>query len=225
MTEHTSSQTSPFALATAQSRSERTRTRILTAAIAHFEAGTFDATPIAEIARIAEVSVGGIYRRFRNKSDLQRAVAEELMQRLGANVEARLATATAQTTAGGIVQRYAEGLVHGFLDSNAETVRRLSLLMRSDQDLPASQIVQAHNARLQQVLADALRERRQQIDHPDLDAAIAFLDLAVSAAARELMLHAGLGPAPDTTHVIRELTRLGCAYLRTPIPSATTSSP
>lgn len=207
---------SDFVRTTTQTRSEVTATRILEVATAAFVDGRFDATPVSELARRAGVSVGGLYGRFRTKADLLRAVAESMMERLGDEFDRRLdPDELRDADARDVLRRYAEGLVHGIGGANTAITRRLALLLRSDRDLPASRRIQEFNLGLQDRLRAALLARRAQIGHPDPDAAVAFADMVMSAAAREALLHGGLGdepPPPD--ELIETLTELGCAYLR-----------
>src|SRR6478672_9555154 len=76
-----------------QARSERTLQRLLDAAEALIEEKGHAAVSIPEIARRARSSVGGFYARFRDKSELLRALEErhfiEVWQRLEALADAR----------------------------------------------------------------------------------------------------------------------------------------
>lgn len=206
-----------FARSTSQSRSEATAARILDAAIDLFAAGTLAATPVADIARAAGVSVGGFYGRFRTKADLERAVAEAMLQRVYAPFEPLFAADSLRDAdAREVVERFARALVAAFGGPHRDAARRVVLLVRSDADLPTSRAVRDSNARVQQAFAGALLARRTQIGHPDPEAAIAFADLAMSAAAREALLHAGTGLAVDEATLVTQLTELGCGYLRIP---------
>ncbi len=205
----------PFAVETAQTRSERTTLRLLEVALDLFGAGTLAATPVAAIARAAGISVGGFYGRFRTKADLERAVAETMLHRLFAPFDELFAADDlADDTAEQVVRRFAAGLVRAFGGSDRDAARRVVLMVRSDTDLPTSRAVRDRNAHIQTVFAEALLARRRAIGHPDPEAAIAFTDLAMSAAAREALLHAGTGLEPDESELVDRLTDLGCAYLR-----------
>src|SRR6058998_101398 len=76
-----------------QARSERTLQRLLGAAQALINEKGHAAVSIPEIARRAGSSVGGFYARFRDKSELLRALEErhfiEVWQRLEALADAR----------------------------------------------------------------------------------------------------------------------------------------
>lgn len=209
---------SDFARTTTQSRSEATAARILDVATEHFIRGRFDATPVSELARRAGVSVGGLYGRFRTKADLLRSVAESLMQLLAAEFDARLAPdRLADADAREVVRRYAQCLVRGFGGNNKAVTRRLALLLRSDRDLPASRRIREFNQGLQDKLLTELLARRSQLGHPDPERAVPFADMVMSAAAREALLHDGLGDQPpDPEQLVATLTELGCSYLRIP---------
>ncbi|MEM7203005.1 MAG: helix-turn-helix domain-containing protein [Planctomycetota bacterium] len=206
---------SPYARAVAQPRAEKTAQRLLEAAHELFAKGVLEEVSVAEIARRAGVSVGGFYGRFRSKADLSRAVAEAMAERLLAMVDAALEPEeTAGLSAGAIIRRYAAALVAGFGGDDRDALRRVTLLARSDRDLPTSTAIRALNARVQERLADALLNSPDSIDHDDPRRAIAFADLALSAAAREALLHGGTGLRFDRRALVDELTALGCGYLR-----------
>lgn len=205
---------SDFAKSTQQERSAATAQRILEAAAEVFEAGDFDTTPVAEIARRAGVSVGGLYRRYQNKADLQRAVAEVRMVRFRSIfTDALLPDALGAANARDVVRRYAICLVDFMSGPDRGVLRRLSLLMRSDRDLPASRTLQEHNLAVHGMFAQALTARRDQLDVADLAEAIEFTDLAMSSAAREALLHDGLHEEPDHREMVDRLTTLGCSFL------------
>jgi AcrR family transcriptional regulator len=213
----TSDSPSDFAKTTSQERSAATAQRILQAAADIFEAGGFDTTPVAEIARRAGVSVGGLYRRYQNKADLQRAVAEARMVRFRRIfADALQPDELGAADAADVVRRYAACLVDFMSGPDRGVLRRLALLLRSDRDLPASQTLQQHNRAVHGMFAAALMARRDQFDVPDPDTAIEFADLAMSAAARESLLHDGLRDLPDHDEMVDRLTALGCAYLQIP---------
>ena len=207
----------PFARDTTQTRSEATTTRLLEVGLELFAAGTLAETPVAEIARAAGISVGGFYGRFRTKADLERAIAETMLRRLYAPFEELFAPAELEgVSAAGIVERFARGLLRAFGGPDRDAARRVVLMVRGDADLPASREVRDCNARVQRIFAEALLARRAELAHPEPDKAVAFADLAMSAAAREALLHAGTGLALDESALIEQLTDLGCAYLRIP---------
>lgn len=67
------------------------RRRILAAAQALFNAQGVDATSMAEIARTAQVGQGTLYRHYAHKGELCVALLGEHVQRLRADVQARVA--------------------------------------------------------------------------------------------------------------------------------------
>src|SRR6185436_14876416 len=78
-----------------QQRSRQTLTRLLDAAEALLDENGLDAATVPAIAERAGVSVGVVYRRFRNKDELLRAVYERFFQRaLQSNRTAMLSSAT-----------------------------------------------------------------------------------------------------------------------------------
>ena len=106
-----------------------------------------------------------------------------------------------------------------FLGRERELAQRVSTLIRSDPVLPISDSIRQINRRCQALLREALLARRNDIHHPDPGAAIEFADMAMSAAARELLLfddaRMGRGEHVSKRRIfVEQLTELGCGYLR-----------
>lgn len=95
-------------MSTPTRKSERTRQRILDAALALFSARGFAATTMRDIAVKAEVSPGLTYRYFARKEDL--AVA--LYEKLSADLHARVCA----MTGGSVAERFASAML-GTLDA------------------------------------------------------------------------------------------------------------
>ncbi len=221
MRSDTTCPSTPWRRATSQPRSTDTAQRILDEALRRFAAGTLETSPVAEIARAAGVSVGGFYGRYRTKSDLQRAVVQTLMdEHLAPFRELLDPEALRGTGAGERVRRYARALVNTF-GGERDVLRRLVLLVRSDPSLPYSAPIRALNRDVQERWTRALLDCRDEIGHPDPEAALQLVELTISAAAREALLHAGTGVAltdEQRATLVDELCDLACRYLRIPAP-------
>lgn len=77
-----------------QLRAEETRTRIMAAARESFARLGYDATGVAEICRLANVSKGAFYHHFPTKQAVFMALLEDWLRGLDTQLEAIQATAT-----------------------------------------------------------------------------------------------------------------------------------
>jgi AcrR family transcriptional regulator len=178
-----------------QARTRETLGRLLDAAEALVAEKGFNETSIAEVAGRAGSSVGGFYRRFRDKQDLLQALHARFCEEAGATADAvldpeRWAGAPTAEVLGEFaaflvrIYRDREGSFRAFLLSGIEneTVRR----------------------RTQELLGDIYRRlraliagRQADIGHPDPDLAVAvglnliigMLNHAVQLQPAELGLH------------------------------------
>jgi AcrR family transcriptional regulator len=210
-------QTLAFSLQTVaakQARSERTLQRLLDAAQALIEEKGPAAVSIPEIARRARSSVGGFYARFRDKSELLRALEErhfiELWQRLEAVADARRweNVPTAQVVEAAVaelvtVTRERRRLIAAFLVSAIQdpVIREGGLRFRR---------------RVEERIRALLLPRRAEMRHPDPALAI---DLAVQTAFALMnqhvlieKTHTAAGPVSDD-ELRRELTRMVLGYM------------
>jgi AcrR family transcriptional regulator len=83
-----------------QARSRRTREAVLQAALRSFEARGYEAATVDEIARLAEIAVGGFYLHFRSKRQALLVLMDRLigeLATLGASQGVALGTRSART--------------------------------------------------------------------------------------------------------------------------------
>jgi AcrR family transcriptional regulator len=194
-----------------QARTRAALNRLLDAAEELLAEKGFDEMGIVEIARRAGTSVGGFYRRFRDKDGLLHALHERFCEDALATADealdptkwagASLPEILSQVT-GFLVQihRDREGLFRAFL-------------LRGVTDTA----VRERTEKVFQHMAERLRElldgRRDEISHPDLDTAA---DVALRAVLGSLDLTIQLRPNAlhiDEQRLTAELSRVFTSYL------------
>jgi AcrR family transcriptional regulator len=197
-----------------QARSQETLERLLDAAEALVGEKGFADTPVAEIARRAESSVGAFYARFPDKDALLHALYERYQEQAIATTDAALDPSRWEGA------RIAEIL--------AAVVRFLVSLYREQIGLIRAFVVRAHvdpdfHARRERMLgyvnerlSALLLARRDEIAHPDPQKAAAFMLTLVFATLDNVMLFgelrsSALALADDD--LAAELTRAYLAYL------------
>ncbi len=172
-----------------QARSQRTVGRLLDAAEAEIrEKGYADAS-VGEIARRAGCSVGTVYRRFRDKAALLRALDERWAESFRATMRNAVAP---ERWAGASIMEILAGYIEFTLREGRErtSLYRAAIVMagadESFADRQRKLAGQLH-VRLRQLLLD----RRDEIDHADTE-------LAVEIVLEQLrgMLMARLDPRP-----------------------------
>lgn len=194
-----------------QARTRQSLDRMLDAAEHLVAARGFADAGVVEIARRAGSSVGGFYRRFRDKQGLLQALHERFCEEARATADAALDPArwSGASTAEIMRQfsafllqiyREREGAFRAFLLAamTDETVRRRTLELRQY---------------LHQRLAALLAARRAEIAHPDPEVGSAFaLDMILATLSQAVQFQQGpLGLADP--HLDSELPRACLAYL------------
>lgn len=204
-----------------QSRSAATERRLVTAATRLLSRRGYERLAIAEVARAARTSVGGLYARFADKQALLHAIDEDLLQRLRTLVDQTMAVARLhRTDVAGVIGAYVAMMVRMFARERP-LLREISLRARQSGDPAFTSRVRAFNDHAHGLLGAHLRERAAAITHPRPDEAIAFGVLMVSAAAREVVLFGDPPLSPGSLRgrrLIHELTTAYCAYLGAPLP-------
>ena len=207
-----------------QARSEETNQRIVDAAIALLEKKRLDEITVADIARKAGVSVGGFYARFESRDALFFSFEHEFFEHLLA--EADLVLDPARWVKGHIpeiIEAYVHMAVSAFRRERT-MLRQVALRSRGVADPAFRERVNAVNLRLHGAFRALLRVRRDEIPHPNPEAAIDLGLTFVSAAMRETILFPEmcrhLTPLSDEA-LIRELVRAYASYLGVPIERKT----
>ena len=197
-----------------QLRSQETLHRILDAAEALVADKGFEDTPVAEVVRRADSSVGAFYTRFRDKDGLLHALYDRYMAEAmatadealdpqrweGANIDEILEAVTAFLTR---IYRERGGLIRAFVVRN-----------HSDAEFRARQERLSHY--VSEGLCALLLARRDEIAHPDPARAAAFgLTLVISTLESVLLfgeLRSGALALSDD-ELASELTHVYRAYL------------
>lgn len=120
----------PDTLAPKQARSERTRQRILAAALALLADKHFEAITIADIARKADMAVGNFYKRFKNKEALLPHLYEEYNRRFQAFAGRQRSPGAEEPGWRAVI-----GLTVAFFQENKGLIRALHLHSRLNPDL------------------------------------------------------------------------------------------
>jgi AcrR family transcriptional regulator len=177
-----------------QARSQHTLERILDAAEALISERGADGTTVAEVARIAESSVGSFYARFPDKDALLRCIAERFYQQAVDTVESVLAP---ERWDGYTPREIVESAV-AFLIQIFHQKRRLirAVAIRAVDDEALGQLGQ----RLGDVVTShmvALLERRGELGtHEDPEAAVRLSVWMVLSAFHARCMYADDAPLP-----------------------------
>lgn len=199
-----------------QERTRRSLEQMLDAAERLVAEKGFDQTGIAEIAAAAGASVGGFYRRFRDKQGLLQALHARFCDEARATADAALDPARWTGAA-------TDAVVHEFIAFLLQIYRERAGLFRAYlaaglSDATVRERTVALRAYLHDRLRALLATRRDDLTHPDPDLGAAMaLDLVLGALSQAVQLapdELGL----DDPRLDRELSRAFLAYLgvRTP---------
>ena len=155
-----------------QARSQETLDRILDAAEALVAEKGFDDTPVAEIARRADSSVGAFYARFHDKDGLLHALYERYFEQAIATADAALAPARWE---GASIDELIAAVVRFLVEIYRERrglMRAFVLRKHVDPEFQARQQRLSHYVTAR--LSALLLARRDQIPHPDPERAAAL---------------------------------------------------
>lgn len=197
-----------------QTRSQRTQARLLDAAEALFAERGVDPTTIADIAALADSSVGSFYHHFRDKNAVQHAVFDRyLTDAERTTFEAIAPERWEGASIDDILRAYVEFAVVSVQEHPA--ARRAAVeVSRTDAELMAR--FDKLSSLLDQGLRDLLIARRTEIGHPDPELAVTYGLHMLGAVLRARLeydpSHSRYGPADDVDFV-DETTRAVCRYL------------
>ncbi len=197
-----------------QERSLQTLNRLLDAAEKALEEHGLDAATVPAIAKRAGVSVGVVYRRFPNKDALIRAVYERFLWRVREQNSMMLsALARVRFTLPDLLR----GMVRGAVESHRRKrnlIAALHQFVRTSEDPTIRREAAEINRASTAAVAALLLTHRDEIHHPDPEAAIEFAVLTLAAVVRATIIDKestyGLEPPDDLED---ELTRMISGYL------------
>jgi len=212
-----------------QARSRDTQARITEALRELLTEKPLDAIGVQELALRAGVSVGGFYRRFSGK---EHALAHLLYEGYVARMEEAAAQVLAPARWEGadtaeLVRAYFGMMVEvglGHLPVLRELVRRHR---ENPDEMARSEAGQRFRERVHVPFVRLLSGRAGTFSHPDPELALRFAFSGCSSILREAILfphmQPRMGKLPQGA-LVEELTRMFCAYLGVPLPSAVSSS-
>lgn len=202
-----------------QARSRETLKRLVSAAARLLDQKGLQGATIPRIAASAGLTPGAVYRRFQDKDALMRTLSLEVLR---SNAEHSEKTLTPEAAAGRSLANLARFIVHATLESHrkhAGLLRALHDFGMSHPNAAFRQSMDALEIRNLQCVARFLLTRREEIRHPDPEAAVNFALLQVGVTIREIVLLDAVsrGWAPllpkDDDVLVRELLRTFLAYL------------
>lgn len=204
-----------------QARSRETLRRLLDAAEAVMVKHGVEETTLPRIARHARVAPATVYRRFRNKEALMRAVFRRFNERSSGAVREQFDADKLRGV--GLVPfatQVVQGMVQGFR-ANAALSR--AAVLYAEKNPKADFIRKSGESERQsfQRMVDTFLLWRDQINHPDPELAIRLAFLVVASMLRDLVifdrmrLMVSVIPVDDDV-LKRELPRvfLGCLGVR-----------
>lgn len=194
-----------------QARTRRSLGQMLDAAERLVAAKGFDQTSIAEVAQAAGASVGGFYRRFRDKQGLLQALHERFCEEARATADVALDPVRWAGAPTAVVVREFIAFLLRIYRERAGSFRAYLAAGMSDET------VRRRTEELRAYLHDRLRgllaTRRADLGHPDPDLAAAFaLDLVLGTLSQAIQLEQGV-LGLDDARLDDELPRAFLAYL------------
>lgn len=177
----------------------------------------FEDISVAEIASTANVSIGGFYRRFRDKNAVLVLVHREFIDECLAAFDERMSDeAVEDKTLEGITRTYIALMVRMFRRHRATILQ----VMKHSDAKDAEELNQrraAFNEHVHGRFRTLLYRCQAEITHPEPDVALNMAIFVSSAAARDAVWRNSLRAYPvevDDEALIDELTRGFVAYLR-----------
>ncbi|HEX9162505.1 MAG TPA: TetR/AcrR family transcriptional regulator [Thermoanaerobaculia bacterium] len=197
-----------------QERSLKTLNRLLDAAERVIEEGGLDAATVPAIAKRAGVSVGVVYRRFKNKDALIRGVYERLLWRVSEQNSMMLA---ALSQAKYPLHDLLRGVIHGAVEGNRRKRNLLYSLFqyaRTHKDAAMRREAGKINRASTAAFTALMLTHRDQIKHPDPEEAIQFAVLTLAAVIRSVIIEEeGTHGLDAPANLEDELSRMIFGYL------------
>ena len=199
-----------------QERSRRTLDRLLDAAEQVLAEHGLEGATVPAIARQAGLSVGVVYRRFRDKDALLRAVHDRFFERVA---EANRSALDPERWDGVPARTVATAVVRGIVRGHREyrgLLRALLLFAETHPDAAFRRRAAARSAEAFGQLGGLLLARRGELAHADPENAMGFGLLVVASTLRGWLFADAdtLGSyAGDDAVLARELARLCTRYL------------
>ena len=201
-----------------QERSQRTEAALARALAELTKERPFEDVSVADVAKRAGVAVGTVYRRFRDKRAMlhlaDTAFVDDCRQTFDDELsDDRMAGLTLEQVA----RAYIDLMIRKFREHRTAILQVQRNADPRDAAVYASRAAE-FNAHVHGRFRFLLRQRRDEITHPDLETALNLAIFFASAAARDAVWRQSLKAYPiqiDDTAFVSELTRAFVAYLRT----------
>jgi len=197
-----------------QERSRQSFDRYLDAAEALIRANGFDELSVAEVARLAGFSVGGLYSRFPNKLALLGAVRERFLARMEAAVAAEFeAGRGGDASLAGAVHRIIRMLVRHFVSEPA--MFRAFILECADNPEFAKRC-EVGDERRKQLFREAVLAHEHEIRASDPSAAVDWAYTVVNLLIRERVIFGQSAPLAGgyaDEELAENLEQITLAYL------------
>lgn len=197
-----------------QERSERMIDALLDAAERLVAEKGTDATSIADIASLAQCSVGAVYHHFKDKNELQRALFNRMTKRMQATSETALDPARWE---GATVL----DIFRGYLEFSLEVARenpghKQAVHEIANNDASMQALLKKLEAEMYSKLRQLLMLRKNEVRHPDADFAIRFsIDQcsAIIRMRREKNLLAAQTATRSDAKIVEQTIKSIAAYL------------
>lgn len=202
-------------LPTRQRRSRETVTRLIEAAEAVLRDEGVEAATLRAIADRAEVSVGIVYRRFRDKDAVLRAVYTRFFSRIRAgNRRALHRVASQGATTPDLVSAIVRGVAEGYRQ-NRHLLRTLVLYVRTHPDPGFKKRARALNAAVYADIHRLLLDSQPDLRRSDRGVVVAFAISTIASTLQERILFEDVTalPALREGDLIQEMTRMIRQYL------------
>ena len=170
----------------------------------------FESTGVAEIAQLAESSVGTFYRLVGDKDQLLRRIHDDFIANSSALIEERLDPEQHRgASLASVLSTFVSLLVEIYLDR--EGLLR-ALIVRSSADPAFRQRIHALNHHIAGCLDVLVQPRMSQIGHPRPEPALRFgINVVLGALNHHTLVHSLASRSPEL--LTTELTRILTAYL------------
>jgi AcrR family transcriptional regulator len=202
-----------------QARSRESLGRLMKAAREILNEKGIEGATVPRVAARAGLSPGSVYRRFRNKDALMRAVILETRQALDAAVVSGLTPELAERLS---LREFVEGMVRHSVASHRQDAGMLRSILQytlAHADMAFTKKIAELDARSLQRVVEFLLLKRQVIDHPHPRKALAIGLLLVRTMLQQIIV---LEAQPHMTdalprwtddELVDELTRAFLRYL------------
>jgi AcrR family transcriptional regulator len=194
-----------------QARSQKALERFLNVAAEQLANNTFEETGIAQLAQLAESSVGTFYRVLGDKDVLLYAVHSRLVEQGQIAIDALTAElSTSKLSLSAQIEGFIVGITRLF-EGNEGLLR--ALIRRSSADLQFRQRFHYLNAYISQAFSRILLAHPTALQHPNPQQAADLAAHILLASMNYFTLVGTLGSTPPKV-MPRELTRMICSYLQ-----------